>query len=59
MIFSSLDSVYMTSMELCPFYHTHLLLPIEILKQGPGQKGMLGKNGHTSGGRWGSALVPL
>lgn len=28
-------------MEFCPFYHTHLVLPIEILEQGPGQKGML------------------
>lgn len=26
---------------ILPFYHTHLLLPIEILEQGLGQKGML------------------
>lgn len=40
MVFSSLDSVYVTTMEFCPFDHMHLLL-IEILEQGSGQKGVL------------------
>lgn len=35
---------------ILPFYHTHLLLPTEILEQGLGQKGMLVEKKPTSGG---------
>lgn len=49
MTFLSLDSVYIISMEFCPFYHMHLLLPIEILKQ---------RNAQVKRECWGKKAVP-